>query len=95
MLVDCGPKCSSDKIRLNVLRDEDIRQVRTRPSTEEDNKVNIREDVKVGMGGDNKAGIKGDDKADIRKWVNNASIGSRGNEAGKGRQNNNKIGDLG
>lgn len=50
-LIDWWPKSLSDKIYLNVLRAEYVRQVGVQPSTKQDNKAGIR--------GNNKASTTG------------------------------------
>lgn len=49
-LVDWQPKRSSNKACLYILRAEDIRQVRVRQSTEQDDKAGTKKDNKVDIG---------------------------------------------
>ncbi len=63
-----GAQNSSDKARLNVLRTKDVRHVRVRSSTEQNNKADKRRDNRVGIGGDNEVGTRRqDNKVDTRE----------------------------
>lgn len=85
-LVDRQAKGFFNKACLNILRAEDVRQVGIRPSTEQDNKA--------GKGGDDKTGTRRDNEAGIGR-DNEAGIGEQNNKEGKGRQDDNRVGDLG
>lgn len=55
---------------MNILKTENISQVRARPSIEQDNKADIGRDNKAGMGRDDKAGTGRDNKAGLEKQDN-------------------------
>ncbi len=86
---------------MNILRAENIRQVRAGPSTEWDDKASIGRDDQVGTGGDNKASKRRNNKVStgenhkvsIRERDNKASTGRQNNKASTRKQENHKVGD--
>lgn len=90
-LVNWRPKSLSNKVRFNVLRAEDIKRVKARPSIKQDNEAGIGEDDKAGTKEqDNKVGIREKDtnKVSDSRRDKEAGIKRRDNKAGIGRQDN-------
>lgn len=84
-LVDWRPKNLSDKACWNLLGAEDIRQIKAKLSTKQDDNADTRRDNKAGIKKDNKAGIRGDNKAAIRKKGDEADMKGRDDKVGIGR----------
>ena len=55
-LIERWPKDLFDKTYLNILRAEDVSQVRARPSTKYNANTGTRRDKEASIGGDDKAG---------------------------------------
>ena len=92
-LVDWRPKGSSDKTCLNVLRIEDVNQIRARPSSKQDNEAGIGGDNKAGIGKNDKTGIKKQDNKAGTRRDNKMGIKRWDKKMGTKRQDNDGVGD--
>lgn len=61
---------------MNVLRTENVKRVKARSNTKQDNKVGIKGNNGVDTERDDGVGTGGDDEADIRR---NSGVDTRGN----------------
>lgn len=68
---------------MNILKAENIRYIRAKPSTKWDNKANIEEDGGVDTREDNKVDIERDDKPETVGQDNKPNIGKQDNKLGK------------